>query len=124
MSRDPDYESAIRDDAVRLVKDFLRKGESPDDYVCFLAIRFKANAVLRVLIKAGGNLNAVEHPKGGGYTPLARAIVANNMQAFRMLLKAGALINRQGFSESPLHVAVKAGSVAFTRACLAAGAAI
>jgi ankyrin repeat protein len=124
MARNPDYEQAVEDNAVSMVREFLRQGESPDDYVCFLAIRYNANAVLRVLINAGGDLNAVEHPKCSGYTPLARAIAAKNMQAFRLLLKAGALINKQGYFESPLHVAAKEGSVAFTRACIAAGATI
>ena len=121
MSNDLDYVAAVRDDAVSLVRAFLRNGETPNDYVFFLAIRFNANAVLRVLIKAGGDLNAVEYPKASGYTPLSRAIVENNMQAFRLLLKAGALIDKRGFSESPLEVAAQEGSVAFTRACIAAG---
>jgi ankyrin repeat protein len=46
------------------------------------------------------------------------------MQAFRLLLKAGALINKQGYFESPLHVAAAEGSVAFTKACISAGATI
>jgi len=102
----------------------LRNGESPDDYVFFMAIRFNANAVLRVLIEAGGDLNGVDHPKSGGGTPLIEAIVENNMPAFRLLLKAGASINKPGFFETPLNAAAKEGSVAFTKACIAAGAAI
>ena len=62
----PDFEQAVEDNAVSIVRELLRNGESPDDYVCFLAIRRNSNAVLRVLIRAGANLDAVEHPKGGG----------------------------------------------------------
>jgi len=120
----PDFEQAVEDNAVSIVRELLRNGESPDDYVCFLAIRRNSNAVLRVLIRAGANLDAVEHPKGGGGTPLMRAIRGRNMRAFRLLLKAGALINKRGFWEFPLHVAAREGSVAFTRACIAAGARI
>ena len=122
MAIDLDYQQAVKDDAVSLVREFLRNGESPEDFVVFLAIRYNANAVLRVLIEAGGDVNAVEHPKASGYTPLSRAVVEKNMQAFRLLLKAGALIDKLGFSESPLEVAAQEGSVAFTRACIAAGA--
>jgi uncharacterized protein len=118
----PYFESAIEDNAVSTVRELLRDGEFPDDYVFFLAIRRNSNAVLRVLIKAGANLNAVEHPKGGGNTPLMRAICSENMQAFRLLLKAGALINKRGTFEFPLHVAAIEGSLPFTRACIAAGA--
>jgi ankyrin repeat protein len=124
MSRDPDYEQAVQDDAVSKVREFLRNGESPDDYVCFMAIRFNAIAVLRVLIEAGGNLNAVDHPKSGGGTPLIEAITENNMPAFRLLLKLGASINKPGFFETPLSAAAKEGSITFTKACLAAGAEI
>lgn len=124
MAIDPDYEQAVIDDAVSQVRAFLRNGESPEDYACFLAIRFHANAVLRLLIKGGGDPNAVEHPKASGQTPLGRAVVAKNMPAFRLLLKAGALINKLGYFESPLHAAAEDGSVAFTRACIAAGAKI
>ena len=124
MSNDPDYVSAVRNDSVSKVRAFLRNGETPNDYVFFLAILYHANAVLRVLIKAGADLNAVEHPKSGGNTPLGSAVVEKNMQAFRLLLKAGALIDKRGFSETPLEVAAQEGSVAFTKACIAAGAAI
>jgi ankyrin repeat protein len=120
----PYFESAVEDNDVSTVRELLRDGESPDDYELFLAIRRNSNAVLRVLIKAGANLNAVEHPKGGGNTPLMRAICSENMQAFRLLLKAGALINKRGSFEFPLHVAAREGSVAFTRACITAGAKI
>jgi uncharacterized protein len=120
----PYFEQAVEDNAVSIVKEHLRDGESSDDYVCFLAIRRNSNAVLRVLIKAGANLNAVEHPKGGGNTLLGRAIESKNMQAFRLLLKAGALINKRGAFEFPLHVAAREGSSAFTRACIAEGAKI
>src|SRR4051812_42042666 len=105
MSRDPDYNQAVQDNAVSLVKEFLRDGESPDDYAIFLAILFNALAVLRVLIKAGGNLNAVQHPKGGGCTPLMLAIEEKNMRAFRLLLKAGAEVNKPGVIEWPLNTA-------------------
>ena len=120
----PYFESAVEDNNVSSVRELLCDGESPDDYVFFLAIRRKSNAVLRVLIEAGANLNAVEHPKGGGNTPLMRAIESKNMQAFRLLLKAGALINKRGSFEFPLHVAAEEGSVPFTKACIAAGAKI
>jgi len=120
----PYFEQAVEDNAVSIVRELLRDGESSDDYVFFLAIRRNSNAVLRVLIKAGANLNAVERPKSGGNTPLGRAICSKNMQAFRLLLKAGALINKRGSWEFPLHVAGREGSSAFTRACITAGAKI
>lgn len=124
MATNSDFALAVGENAVSSVRKFLRQGESPDDYVFFLAIRYNANAVLRVLIKAGANLNAVEHPKCSGYTPLMRAIAAKNMQAFRMLLKAGALIDKRGSYEMPLHLAAELGSGDFIRACIAAGAKI
>ena len=124
MARDPACVQAVKDNNVAAVRAFLQSGEEPDDYVLFLSIRYNALDVLRVLIKAGGNLNAVEHPKGGGNTPLGRAIVENNMPAFRLLLKAGALINKPGYFETPISTAAKQGSIAFTKACITAGAEI
>ena len=124
MATNSDFAQAVEDNAVSTVRVFLRNGEPPNDYACFLAIRYKANAVLRLLIKAGANLSAIEHHKSGGGTPLMRAIRAKNMQAFRLLLKAGALINKRGKWESPLHVAAEEGSIAFTKACIASGAKI
>jgi len=121
----PDFADAVKDNKVSIVRDFLRDGEPPDDYVFFLAICFKANAVLRLLIKAGADLRAVDHPKNGGGTPLMAAVYEKNMQAFRLLLKAGALINQRGFGgRMPIHIAAADGSIAFTRACIAAGATI
>jgi uncharacterized protein len=119
-----DFELAVQGNAVPLVREFLRNGEPPDDYVCFLAIRLNANAVLRLLVDAGADLNARDYPKSGGCTPLMRAIRAGNMQAFRILLKAGALINKRGSWDFPIHVAVDEDSVAFVKACIAAGASL
>ncbi|MCO5053376.1 MAG: ankyrin repeat domain-containing protein [Verrucomicrobiae bacterium] len=122
MATNSDFAQAVSDNAVSVVRDFLRQGECPSDYVCFLAVRHKANSVLRILIEAGADLGAVEHPKGGGCTLLMRAIYAKNRQAFRMLLKAGASINKRGSWEYPIHIASQEGSVDFTKACIAAGA--
>ena len=46
----PYFESAVEDNAVSTVRELLHGGESPDDYVFFLAISCNSNAVLRVLI--------------------------------------------------------------------------
>lgn len=124
MTTNHDFSQAVSSNSVSLVSEFLRDGEPPCDYVLFLSIRRKANATLRVLLEAGADLNAIEHPKAGGCTPLMRSIHAKNMAAFRMLLKAGASINKGGSWETPLHVAAQEGSVDFAKACIAAGAKI
>jgi ankyrin repeat protein len=124
MATNPDFAQAVEENAVSIVRRFLREGEPACNYVLFLAIRYHANAVLRLLIKAGADLGAIEHHKAGGGTPLIRAIQSNNIQAFRILLRAGASINKLGLWEAPLHVAAEMGSLAFTKACLAAGARI
>src|SRR5579859_4460849 len=120
MSEFTDFEKAIMRNRVAAVKQYLKDGEEPDSYDIVLAIESKANNVLKVLINAGADLD--EREAHFRYTPLIRALYERNLEAFRILLKAGAAVNKKGLSRAPLHEAAKEGLVEFGKLCIAAGA--
>src|SRR4051794_18348123 len=111
---------AVMKNRVAAVKRFLKKGTSPDSDACFLAIEYKANDVLALLIKAGVDLDAVHFY--WGHTPLVKALEKRNLAAFKMLLKAGASVDKMGRFGSALHTAATEGLVEATKLLIAAGA--
>jgi ankyrin repeat protein len=120
MNVPSDFHQAVIENRVADVKRFLKEDETPDSLACVLAIQNKANRVLKVLIDAGANVNALE--AYWRYTPLVRALHERNLVAFRMLLKAGASVHKEGTSGPPLHFAAYKGFVNVAKLCIAAGA--
>lgn len=116
------YQQAIIENRVSDVKRFLKEGESPSSLACVLAIQNRADNVLTQLIRAGADVNKRE--ACWGYTPLVRAMHDRNIKAFRILLKAGASVDKKGAFQAPLHYAAQKGLDKFARLCIAAGAKI
>ncbi len=103
-----DFYQAISGNRVQGVKRLLKEGECPDSEAVVCAIQHNAHDVLRLLIRARAD---VDRPEAyWGYTPLIRAMHDGNETAFRMLLRAGADINKRGRIWAPLHWAAKEGS--------------
>ena len=108
---------------VAAVKRLLKEGRKVDSDALFLAIEIKANEVLKVLIKAGANLESLEQLLK--FTPLTMALHAKNMPAFKMLLKAGASPDKKcsfGAGGAPLHRAVSNELLEAVKLLIAAGA--
>ncbi|MDI1226609.1 MAG: ankyrin repeat domain-containing protein [bacterium] len=57
-----------------------------------------------------------------GYTPLQHAIRESHLDAVKVLIKYGALLNNPGVGELPLHAAIRKGEAEVVRALLEAGA--
>lgn len=121
MVDDTPLHRAILNNRVAAVKQLLKGGRKVDYDSLFLAIEIKANAVLKELIQAGANLEALHHD----FTPLTEALHDKNLPAFKMLLKAGASPNKKcsfGAGGAPLHFAVSNELLEAVKLLIAAGA--
>ncbi len=102
------------------VEQLLRQGAAPDTWSLFLAIRKKAHAVLKALIKGGVDVNAPE-PYWRS-TPIVEAIECQDSKSVEILLGAGASPNKHCRSGPPLICAATHGQTEAANLLIAAGA--
>lgn len=95
--------------AVRML---LNEGASPNardywqDSPLLVAVRLDDPELVQILLDAGALIDV----KGRGYTPLGLAARNNNLAILRLLLRAGADLDRKSDDgDFPLHGAVRAG---------------
>lgn len=80
-------------------------GFTPLHYAC----RRPAIAIVKYLVEAGADVNAIAQNKGAD-SPLCAATQGGDLEVVHFLISKGALINyRNGMKLNPLHLAIKSG---------------
>jgi len=80
-----------------------------DYYLFDLAIRRQNVVIVKLLIKAGADINRFNGEKLSDVTPLMRAIYEDNKEIIELLIRAGADINHKDSFVSPLTFALREG---------------
>ena len=123
--------TAIAADSIPLVEFMLKQNADPnievdDGYTCLLtAIESDSPdsiAIVKRLLAAGADINAIGP---NGWTPLHMAAARGHVEKCRLLIDAGANVNRRkeiDASETPLMEAAFCGQPETTKLLLAAGA--
>ena len=79
-------------------------------------------AVVKVLIAAGANVNDVNKADNNGDTPLQLAVMNDHEAVVKLLIAAGADVNKAEDYPTPLQIAVANDHEAVVKLLIAAGA--
>jgi len=112
--------SAVAARDLKKIGQILQTKVLPDKRCFFQAIRQKSHDILKVLIKAGADVNALE--PYWNFTPVVRALHGEDYEAVRILLDAGASPNGCSAFERPLIFAAEKRLLEGARLLIAAGA--
>jgi len=112
--------AAIKAKNLRRVKELLSSGIKPDERSCFLAIERGSHDILKLLIRAGANVDALE--PYWNRTPVVKAIKLRDEDALNVLLDARASPNKDCNGGPPLIAAASIGWLEGAKALVEKGA--